>query len=190
MSRQRFQAQLIRSNCRQIPVVGIGASAGGLAALRQFFRHMPAENGMAFVVILHLSPDYDSNLASILQQSTAMPVVKVIEQVPVEANHVYVIPPTKHLAMLDGAIRLTEPVGPRGRQAPIDLFFRSLAETYGHNAAAIVLSGSGADGAIGAPRVKENGGLVLAQNPDRGRIWRNAAQPDCDRPGRSGAACR
>ena len=149
----------------QIPVVGIGASAGGLVALKQFFTHMPAESGMAFVVILYLSPDYDSNLAAILQQSTAVPVVKVIEQVPVEANHVYVIPPTKHLAMLDGTIKLTKPAGPRRHQAPIDLFFRLLAETYGRNAAAIVLSGSGADGTIGAPRLKENGGLVLAQNP-------------------------
>ena len=147
------------------PIVGIGASSGGVAALRSLFSHMPPDSGMAFVVILHLPPEFESNLASVLQQVTSMPVTQVLEPTQVLANHVYVIPPSKHLSMADGSVQLTEPEGPRGRRAPIDLFFRTLAETHAQRAAAIVLSGSGADGTIGVQRIKERGGVVLVQDP-------------------------
>jgi two-component system CheB/CheR fusion protein len=148
-----------------INVVGIGASAGGIRALQGFFAHAPADCGMAFVVILHLSPSAESNVAEILQQTTAMPVTQVTEATRVEPNHVYVIPPNKLLSIQDGTIYLQAPAGEQVRRAPIDLFFRSLADSHGRNAAAVVLSGSGADGTVGVQRIKENGGAVLAQDP-------------------------
>ncbi len=147
------------------PVVGIGASSGGLQALQKLFAHMPADSGMAFVVIMHLSPAHESYAASLIQQATAMPVTQVNETVLIAPNHIYVIPPNKYLSMVDGSLHLSDFDEPRGRRAPIDLFFRTLAETHGRNAAAIVLSGSGADGANGGQRVKESGGIFLAQEP-------------------------
>lgn len=146
-------------------VVGIGASAGGIIALQGFLDSMPANSGMAFVVIMHLSPEHESSLPELLQQHTAMPVLAVTTPVSIEANTVYVIPPTKHLAMQDGKIILTEPERPRGRRVPIDLFFRTLAETRDSHAVGIVLSGTGADGTLGLARIKEYGGLTLAQDP-------------------------
>jgi two-component system CheB/CheR fusion protein len=148
------------------PLVGIGASAGGLQALQQFFTHMPADSGMAFVVIMHLSPTYKSHAASLLQHTTEMAVVQVTEAVPVAPNHVYVIPPAQDLSMVDGAIHLQEREESRARHAPIDLFFRTLAETHGRSAAAVVLSGSGADGTSGIKWIKEHGGVALAQEPE------------------------
>jgi len=148
-----------------MPVVGIGASAGGLKALQSFFQHMPATTNMTFVVILHLSPEHESNLAALLQYHTVMPVRQVNEPTPVLPNHVYVIPPTKHLSMNDGTIRLSEPERVHGRHVAIDLFFRTLADAHGSNAAAVVLSGTGSDGTSGMKRVKELGGVTFAQEP-------------------------
>lgn len=153
-------------NLADIRVVGIGGSAGALSALRTFFTSMPANSGMAFVVILHLAPTQKSSADSVIQQSTAMPVVQVTERVTVEANHVYVISPNKYLSMDNGSIDVRDLDGTHGRRAPIDVFFRTLAETHGRDAGAIVLSGSGADGAIGVQRIKERGGVVLVQDPD------------------------
>lgn len=121
---------------------------------------------MAFVVVLHLSPEHESQLAQILQTTTKMTVVQVTETVKVRPDHVYVIPPVKHLAMLDGHIHLQEPEQIRGRRVPIDLFFRTLGEAYGRHAIAVILSGTGSDGTLGIGRVKENGGIVFAQTPD------------------------
>src|SRR5262249_52825277 len=146
-------------------VVGIGASAGGITPLRQFFNNVRADSGMAYVVISHLSATHESNLPALLRSNIAVPVTQVTEAVRVEANHVYVIPPSKYLALMDGLIRLTEPERPRGAHTSIDLFFRTLADAYGRNAIAILLSGTGADGTIGAGRVKEEGGFVIAQDP-------------------------
>lgn len=146
--------------------VGIGASAGGIKPLKEFFSAMPADNGMAFVVILHLSPEHESQLPAVLQQNTLMPVIQVRETVKVEPNHVYVIPPTKHLAMVDGEIRLIEPETIRGKRVPIDLFFRTLADAHGKNGISIVLSGTGVDGTSGLKRVKEAGGLCIVQDPE------------------------
>lgn len=147
-------------------VVGIGASAGGVAALQSFFRHLPPASGMAFVVIVHLSPEYESQLATVLQAMTRMPVLQVSETLPLEQNRVYVTPPARHLTIVDGMIQLVEPAEPHGHRAPIDLFLRSLAETHGPQAAAVILSGTGADGTMGVKRIKEHGGLALAQQPD------------------------
>lgn len=166
------QGRNAQSNRRQkrkpktgFPVVGLGASAGGLQALKRFFEGMPAESGMSFVVIMHLSPEHESHAAAILQTTTRMSVTQVNAQVKVEPNHVYVIPPTKHLAMEDGHIRLSEPTRPTGRHVAVDLFFRTLADTHQTRAVCIVLSGTGADGSVGVKRVKEAGGLAIAQDP-------------------------
>jgi two-component system CheB/CheR fusion protein len=146
-------------------VVGIGASAGGIKALKEFFERMPSDSGMAFVVIVHLSQEHESNLAGILQACTAMPVTQVRETVTIEPDHVYVIPPSNHLAMIDGVIKLTEPELIRGKRLPIDLFLRTLAEAHGKNAVAVILSGTGSDGTLGLKRIKENGGMVFVQDP-------------------------
>jgi two-component system, chemotaxis family, CheB/CheR fusion protein len=145
--------------------VGIGASAGGIKPLQEFFAAMPADSEMAFVVILHLSPEHESQLPAVLQTQTKMPVVQVRETVKIEPDHVYVIPPTKHLAMVDGEIRLIEPDKIRGKRVPIDLFFRTLADAHGKNGVCVVLSGTGADGTSGLKRVKEEGGLCIVQDP-------------------------
>lgn len=145
--------------------VGIGASAGGIKPLKEFFAAMSADSGMAFVVILHLSPEHESQLPNVLQTNTKMPVIQVRETVKIEPDHVYVIPPTKHLAMVDGEIRLIEPETIRGRRVPIDIFFRTLADAHGKNSVCVVLSGTGADGAAGLKRIKEAGGFCLVQDP-------------------------
>ncbi|NJM05954.1 hypothetical protein HC891_06760 [Candidatus Gracilibacteria bacterium] len=147
------------------PVVGLGASAGGLAALQQFFAAMPLNSQMAFVVILHLSPDYESHAAAILQRATAIAVQQVTEPVRVAPNTIYIIPPDRHLRMQDGMLVLTEAERPYGSRVAIDFFFRTLAESYTTYAACIVLSGAGADGSVGITRVKETGGVTFAQDP-------------------------
>ena len=148
------------------PVIGLGASAGGLQALKDFFTHMPANSGMAFVVIMHLSPKHESHAATLLQATTEMPVTQVTQAVKVEPNHVYVIPPTKNLEMSDGQIVLKEPQRlNEGKQIAIDRFFRTLGETHKENAVGIVLSGMGSDGTNGLKRIKEHNGLAFAQDP-------------------------
>jgi PAS domain S-box len=146
-------------------MVGIGASAGGFKPLLEMFKRIPADSGMAYVVILHLSPTHKSSLAELLQKETAMPVSQIQDTVKVEMNHVYVIPPNKNLLLDDGTIQLAEPEQKRGQRVPIDLFFRSLAEVYRNNAIAVVLSGAGADGTLGMRRIKEHGGLTIVQDP-------------------------
>jgi two-component system CheB/CheR fusion protein len=146
-------------------LAGLGASAGGIHTLEQFFEHMPPDSNLAFVVILHLSPEHESNLAPMLQRKTLMPVIQVQERIKVLPNHVYVIPPVKHLAMEDGHIRLMEPEQQKGRRVPVDLFFRTLAEAYTTHAIGVIFSGTGTDGTIGLRRIKEKGGIAIAQDP-------------------------
>ncbi|CAM3456121.1 chemotaxis protein CheB [Polaromonas hydrogenivorans] len=159
------QAHPLKSRLN-FPVVGIGASAGGLDALLRFFEQMPAANGMAFVIILHLSPEHQSNAAEILQRVTKMPVIQVDKRTAIEADHVYVISPTHDLMMSDAHLQLSEPVRLRGMHLAIDLFFRTLAQSHQERAMAIVMSGTGMDGAAGLARVKEEGGVTLAQAPE------------------------
>nr|GEX62745.1 two-component sensor histidine kinase bacteria, putative [Tanacetum cinerariifolium] len=147
------------------PVVGIGASAGGLDAVRRFFEHMPSDSGMAFVVVFHLSPDHESSAAKLIGQMTTMPVIQVESVLPIEENHVYVISPAQYLSMNDGYLRIS-PQGPRrGAHVTIDLFFRDLADVHRERAFCLVLSGAGADGAVGLSRIKEQGGVTLVQSP-------------------------
>jgi two-component system CheB/CheR fusion protein len=147
------------------PVVGIGASAGGLPALLHFFENMPQQTGMAFVVILHLSPKHKSSADHVLQRATRMPVVQVATTVHIQRDHVYVIPPNRHLTMVDGLLSLTELDRPRGSHVAIDIFFRTLAQAHRERAVAIILSGTGSDGAVGLTRIKEQGGVTIAQLP-------------------------
>lgn len=148
------------------PVVGIGASAGGLEAICTMFRQMPADSGMAFVIVLHLSPDHQSVADRIIQETTAMPVRQVTEPVPIERNHVYVISPANRLSTNDGYLRVTPANRRRGDHVAIDLFFRDLADVHKDHAFCVVLSGTGADGAVGLSRIKEQGGVTLVQTPD------------------------
>lgn len=148
------------------PVVGIGASAGGLQAIRLFFENMPQDNGMAFVIILHLSPDHESIADKIIQESTRMPVLQVFESVPIEKNRVYVISPAHRLTMNDGFLEVSTPDSRESRHASIDLFFRNLADVHRERAFCVVLSGTGSDGAVGLSRIKEQGGITLAQAPE------------------------
>lgn len=154
-----------KNGAKDFIAVGIGASAGGIKALKEFFAATPADPGMAFVVILHLSPNHESSLAEIIQKETALSVTQVTETVKVEPNHVYVIPPNKNLAMTDGVIKLTEPEPTLGTRVAIDLFFRTLANAYGANAVCIVLSGTGSDGTLGLKQVKESNGFAIVQDP-------------------------
>ena len=147
-------------------VVGIGASAGGLNAVRTFFEHMPANSGMAFVVVLHLSPDHESVADQILQGCTSMPVHQVTDTSLIEPNHIYVISPATQLSMNDGYLRVKPANRPRGKHISIDLFFRDLADVHKEHSFCLVLSGTGSDGAVGLSRIKEQGGITIAQSPD------------------------
>jgi two-component system CheB/CheR fusion protein len=147
-------------------VVGLGASAGGVAVLQQFFADMSGESGLAFVVVMHLSPDYESNLAAVIAQKTSMPVMQVNEPVKVKPNHVYVIPPNHQLTFEDSTLHLVPPQQALGRRVTIDLFFRTLAQAYGQRAVGIILSGSDSDGVIGLKHIRAQGGVTIAQDPN------------------------
>jgi two-component system CheB/CheR fusion protein len=146
-------------------VVGLGASAGGIRALKEFLKHVPPGSGMAYVVILHLSPEHDSRLAEVLQAGTPMPVTQVTERVKIKPDHVYVIPPNRSLSMSDGSLVLSDVTRVEERRAPVDIFFRTLGDSHGANAACVVLSGTGANGSMGLKRVKERGGIAVVQEP-------------------------
>lgn len=150
------------------PIVGIGASAGGLAAFDAFFSGIPpgSKPGMALVLVQHLAPDHESHLAELVRNQTDLEVLEVTDGMEVKRNCVYVIPPAKALALRDGRMRLLEPTEPRGHRLPIDFFFRSLAEECGETAICVVLAGTGSDGTLGVRAVKGRGGLVIAQDPD------------------------
>src|SRR6266545_7458377 len=125
------------------PIVGIGASAGGLEALEIFFANMPADSGMAFVIIQHLDPTRKGIMVELLQRGTAMPVVQVKDQTRVKPNHVYIIPPNKDMSILRGVLHLLDPIAPRGLRLPIDFFFRTLAADQQEHSIGVILSGMG-----------------------------------------------
>ncbi len=148
------------------PVVGIGASAGGLKAFEEFFSAMPAAvgSGMAFVLVQHLDPNHASILPEILQRFTKLEVHEVRSGVTVRPGHVYIIPPNRDMAMINGVLQLLEPTMERGHRMPIDYFFRSLAQDAQGRAACIVLSGTGSDGMLGLREVKAGGGIAIVQS--------------------------
>jgi two-component system CheB/CheR fusion protein len=147
-----------------VGVVGIGASAGGLAALKTFFRNVADDSGFAYVVIVHLSPEHESHLATLLQPHSRMPVLQITESTRLEPNRVYVIPPNANVNAIDTHLRLS-PLERPGLRAPIDHFFRTLAQTFDGHAIGVVLTGSGSDGTIGVREIKLRAGLTVAQDP-------------------------
>ena len=146
-------------------IVGLGASAGGVMALQEFFKRVPADSGMAYVVILHLSPDHDSHLASVLQTTTKIPVTQVTEKVHIQPDHIYVVPPNQHLTMENDFVVVSQNTMMEERRAPVDIFFRTLADEHGPRSIAVILSGTGANGSMGLKRIKERGGACFVQNP-------------------------
>ncbi len=147
------------------PVVGIGASAGGLDACRKLLDALPADIGMAFILVQHLDPTHESMMVDLLAGHTTMNVRQAADGMPVQRDCVYVIPPGTYLSVGTGALRLSQPQAPHGARLPFDFLLRSLAETYGERAIGVILSGTGADGSLGLKAVKENGGFVIAQDP-------------------------
>ncbi len=155
------------SSITDFPIVGIGASAGGLAAFEAFFSGMPADTdpGMAFVLVQHLAPDHKSILTELVRRYARMQVFEVEDGMVVQINCAYIIPPNRDMAFLNGALQLLEPAAPRGQRLPIDFFFSSLAQDQRERAIGIVFSGTGSDGTLGVRAIKAEGGMVMAQNP-------------------------
>ena len=148
------------------PVVGIGASAGGFDACRKLVDALPAGNGMAFILVQHLDPTHESMMVDLLAGHTSMTVLQATDGMPIEREHLYVIPPGTYLSVSSGALHLSQPQARHGARLPFDFLLHSLAEEYGARAICVILSGTGADGSLGLKAVKEKGGLVIAQDPD------------------------
>ena len=147
------------------PIVGIGASAGGLEALEQFLGHVPAGSGMAFVIVQHLDPTRKGIMPELLQRATGMKVTQIKDRTTVRPDCVYVIPPNKNLSILHGVLHLLKPAAARGLRLPIDFFLRSLAQDQQEHSVGVILSGMGSDGTLGLRAIKEKAGVVLVQEP-------------------------
>jgi two-component system, chemotaxis family, CheB/CheR fusion protein len=163
-------------------IVGIGASAGGLEAIAELLRALPAATGMAYIVVQHLDPRHESLLSEILAKKTAIPVSVALSGEIVQPDHVYVIPPDVTLTVLAGRIDLTRRPNAPERSLPVDALFKSLAEASGDKAIAVVLSGGDSDGSLGVQAVKRAGGLTLAQTPETARFAdmpRHAIETGC-----------
>jgi two-component system, chemotaxis family, CheB/CheR fusion protein len=152
------------------PIIGIGASAGGLEALEQFFSHVPENSGMAFVVIQHLDPTRKGMMPELLRRVTAMEVMQAKNRTKVKPDCIYVIPPNRDLSVLHGTLHLLDPIAPRGLHLPIDHFFRALAEDQRERSIGVILSGMGSDGTLGLRAIKENAGLALVQTPETAKF--------------------
>jgi PAS domain S-box-containing protein len=146
------------------PIVGIGASAGGLEALEEFLRHVPSRSGMAYVIVQHLDPTHKGAMVELLQRVASIPVVQVKDRTKVEPDCVYVIPPNKDMSLLHGVLHLMPQTSPRGLNLPIDFFFRSLAEDLQERGIGVILSGMGSDGTLGLRAIKEKGGAAFVQS--------------------------
>ena len=152
------------------PIVGIGASAGGLEALEQFIENVPAGSGMAFVIVQHLDPTHKGIMSELLQRTTGMKVVQVKDGTKVMPDCVYVIPPNKDMSILHGTLHLLDPTAPRGLRLPIDFFLHSLAQDRQEHSIGVILSGMGSDGTLGLRAIKEKAGVVLVQEPASARF--------------------
>ena len=148
------------------PIVAVGASAGGIEALKAFFSRIPEDAGAAFVVLQHLSPDYESQLTQILGRAAALPTMEAEQSTTVKNGHIYVLPPDRYLRIVDHGLFVEQPAEPRGLRMPIDYFMRSLAETAGDAAVGVILSGTGSDGALGLREIQGAGGLTFVQLPE------------------------
>lgn len=149
----------------ECPIVGIGASAGGLEALVQFLAHVPKDSGIAYVIVQHLDPTQKGMMPELLQRATSLKVMQVTDRTKVQPNCVYVIPPNSDMSVLRGVLHLLAPVESRGLRLPIDFFFRSLAQDQREQSVGIILSGMGSDGTLGLRAIKEKAGVVLVQDP-------------------------
>jgi two-component system CheB/CheR fusion protein len=158
-------AEMARGASRSFPIVGIGASAGGLEALGLFLANVPEGSGMAFVIVQHLDPTHKGIMVELLQRCTAMPVAQVKDRTRVKLDCVYIIPPNKDMSILHGVLHLLDPVAPRGLRLPIDFFFRSLADDQQEHSIGVILSGMGTDGTLGLRAIKEKAGVVFVQEP-------------------------
>ena len=166
----------------KIHIVGIGASAGGLAALEEFFAQTPPHSGLAYIVVQHLDPTKKALLAELLQRVTPLRVREVAAQLEIEPDCVYVIPPNTELSVIHGKLHLEAPGEPRGMRLPVNVLFSSLARDQGERAVAVVLSGMGSDGTLGLQAIKAMGGLTLAQQPDSAQfdaMPKNAIDTGC-----------
>jgi len=152
------------------PIVGIGASAGGLEALELFLANVPEKSGMAFVIVQHLDPTHKTMIVELLQRATSMKVVQVKDRTPVKPDCVYVIPPNKDMSILRGVLHLLDPIAPRGLRLPIDFFFRSLADDQKEGSIGVILSGMGSDGTLGLRAIKEKAGVVFVQEPSSAKF--------------------
>jgi len=158
------------SDTGQFPIVGIGASAGGLEALEQFLGNVPEKSGMAYVVVQHLDPTQKGMLPELLQRVSLMPVFQVKDRMAVKPNCVYVIPPNKSMSILNGVLHLFEPMEIRGLRLPIDFFLRSLADDRHERSIGLILSGMGSDGSSGLKSIKERNGIVMVQEPSNAKF--------------------
>ena len=149
---------------RTFPIVGVGASAGGLEAFRSLLQALPAKTGMAFVLVQHLDPEHESLLTRLLSHATRMPVMEVVEGVTVEPDHVYVIPPNKALGIRNGVLHLLARKRQNPKHMPVDSFFHSLADNEGSGAIGVILSGVASDGTLGLAAIKAAGGITFAQD--------------------------
>jgi len=147
------------------PIAGIGASAGGLEALEQFLRHVPAKSGIAFIIVQHLDPTHKGMMRELLKRATSMEIFQVRDGMRVKSDCVYVIPPNKDMSILHGVLHLFEPTAPRGLRLPIDFFLRSLADDSQERSIGVILSGMGSDGTMGLRAIKEKMGVALVQEP-------------------------
>jgi len=147
-------------------VIGIGASAGGLDACRKFVAALPANTGMAFVLVQHLDPTHESMMVDLLAGHASVAVLQATDGMPIEPEHFYIIPPGTYLSVRHGTLHLSEPQAPHGSRLPFDFLLHSLAEEFGARAIGVILSGTGADGSLGLQAVQHEGGLVIAQDPD------------------------
>jgi two-component system CheB/CheR fusion protein len=158
------------SNPSRFPIVGIGASAGGLESLEQFFKHLPPNPGMAFVVVQHLSPDFRSVMDELLARHCDLPIQHAEHNIEVQPNRVYLLPPKKEMIIRDRRLLLSDKERTHGLTLPIDQFFRSLAQDAGPDAVGIILSGSGSDGSRGVREIKRLGGRVFVENPEEAKF--------------------
>ncbi len=149
----------------QFFIVGLGGSAGGFEAYEEFFKNLPPDTGMGFVLVSHLDPEKVDLLPDLIQRYTTMPVTQAKNDMTVMPDHVYVIPPNKYMTISGGVLKLSEMSDTRGLRMPIDVFLRSLAEDQREKAIAIIFSGMGSDGVLGVKAIKEKNGMVLVQDP-------------------------
>lgn len=150
--------------------IGIGASAGGLEALQDLFANTPSDTGVAYIVVQHLSPDYESMMPELLSRHSRMPIQQITDSTEIHSDHIYLMPPRKNMMIADGKLLLTDAMPEQPPQMPIDFFFKSLAQNYGHRAVGIILSGTGSDGTRGIKALKEEGGLVIVQEPSSAKF--------------------